>query len=313
MATTILLGFTNPEKFQEDAANAVAPEMTNRSDPMVNQTESLPLPSPVPVSIPAGAIRPSSLARVEPFGFILGGISSRAWLHHSVYSPDRIIMEQRASVPGKFHGVGFPDIRTRQKHKRSPFAAPGPWAQLIAWRTLQGAGKPDGVEPIARVRCMGLTPQAVATRADRYRDLIYTYADQYEVSPHLVKAVITEESCFNNKALSPVGAQGLMQLMPDTARWLKVRDVHDPAQNVSAGVRYLASLQKQFDTIELALAAYNAGPGNVKRYNGVPPFAETEAYVVKVQAHYRRYMAAHNMLNPVKEEIDQASYSGLVP
>ena len=102
---------------------------------------------------------------------------------------------------------------------------------------------------------------------------------------------MTVESCFNSQALSPVGAQGLMQLMPDTAQWLKVTDPLDPSDNLRAGVRYIAALQEQFDTLDLALAAYNAGPGNVRRYKGVPPFAETQAYVQKVKANYRRYLA----------------------
>jgi len=138
----------------------------------------------------------------------------------------------------------------------------------------------------------------LAFGADHYLDLIYAYAEKYEIDAQLVKAVIAVESCFNNKALSKVGAQGLMQLMPDTAKWLKVQDPHDPAQNVRGGVKYLAVLQKEFDRLELVLAAYNAGPGNVRRYKGIPPFAETRAYVTKVQANYRRYKAAKSLLDP---------------
>jgi soluble lytic murein transglycosylase-like protein len=86
-----------------------------------------------------------------------------------------------------------------------------------------------------------------------------------------------------------------MQLMPETAQWLKVKDPLDPADNLRAGVRYIGALIEQFDTLELALAAYNAGPGNVRRYKGVPPFAETQAYVQKVKAHYRRYVVANQI------------------
>ena len=110
-----------------------------------------------------------------------------------------------------------------------------------------------------------------------------------------MKAIVAKESCFDSEALSRVGAQGLMQLMPDTAQWLKVTDPLDPEENLRAGVRYIASLREQFGTLDLALAAYNAGPGNVRRYKGVPPFAETESYVQMVKAYYRRYAAA-NML-----------------
>lgn len=243
--------------------------------------------------------RPFSLADAAHITPVLGGVSARRWQNPSVYSPDRVLTDQHGLRIGTFHGTGFPDIRTYNRAKPSPFDAPGPWAPLIAWRTIKGSDEP--LEPIARVRCMGLSPQAVARRADRYRDMITSFADTYAVSQHLVKAVITVESCFNNQALSPVGAQGLMQLMPDTATWLNVNDSHDPAQNLRGGVKYLAALQKEFDTTELALAAYNAGPGNVRRYNGVPPFAETLAYVVKVQSHYRRYKAAHRLQNPVED------------
>ncbi|NND90958.1 MAG: lytic transglycosylase domain-containing protein [Granulosicoccus sp.] len=164
---------------------------------------------------------------------------------------------------------------------------------MITWRAVDQQS--ESREPIAHVRCMGLTPQAVARRADRYDRLILDIAVEHDVSVSLIKAIITEESCFNNTALSPVGAQGLMQLMPATARWLNVNDPLDPADNLRAGVRYIASLQEQFESLELALAAYNAGPGNVRRYKGVPPFAETQAYVQKVKAHYRRYVAATSL------------------
>ena len=240
-----------------------------------------------------GSERPSSFVDAQHLEAVLGGIDSRSWLSSQ---SDKSASESARQIDAgfaQFHGVGFPDIRTYMKGKRSPWAPPGPWDPMVAWRSVN-----DGVsEPIARVRCMGLTPQAVARRADQYGDIIHDFSDRYGLSPHLVKAVITQESCFNNKALSSVGAQGLMQLMPDTARWLKVKDPGNPAQNVRGGIRYLAKLKDEFDTLEMALAAYNAGPGNVRKYNGVPPFAETQAYVVKVQAHYRRYKAAYNFAN----------------
>ncbi|MFK7993699.1 MAG: lytic transglycosylase domain-containing protein [Granulosicoccus sp.] len=312
MATTMLLGFSNPKNLQASIESAEEPlEVAVSVVEEDNMRLKAPVPSTPAVSSSVPLIRPASFAGKQQLEFVLGSVRSRKWIPYWVYSPDRVIDEQRASMVGTFHGVGFPDIRTHQRKKRSPFDAPGPWAPLVTWRTGQSAQ--SGSEPIARVRCMGLTPQAVARRADRYRDMIYAYADEYDVSRHLVKAVITEESCFNNKALSPVGAQGLMQLMPDTASWLKVKDPHDPAQNVRAGVRYLASLQRQFETVELALAAYNAGPGNVRRYKGVPPFAETRAYVVNVQAHYRRYLAAHSMVNPADDGMERASNTTFQP
>lgn len=109
------------------------------------------------------------------------------------------------------------------------------------------------------------------------------------VDSSLIRGVIQAESAGNDKARSPKGAVGLMQLMPSTAAELGV-DPHDPAQNVLGGARYLASLLKKFDGNEtLALAGYNAGPGAVDRYGGVPPYAETRNYVTTVLAHRRRF------------------------
>ena len=110
--------------------------------------------------------------------------------------------------------------------------------------------------------------------------LIREAARRYSVSFQLVRAVIRAESAFDPLAVSRVGAKGLMQLMPALAKDLGVTDPFDPRQNVMAGTRYLAQLLDAHDgNIELALASYNAGPGNVERYNGVPPFRETQHYI----------------------------------
>ncbi|AOY90096.1 lytic transglycosylase [Marinobacter salinus] len=125
-----------------------------------------------------------------------------------------------------------------------------------------------------------------------YRNEIKTAAREFGVDPALVRAVIHAESAFNEKALSPVGAQGLMQLMPGTARELGVENALIAADNIRGGVHYLAKMLKQFDgNVRLATAAYNAGPGAVGRYNGVPPYAETKAYVHRVGILHERYAA----------------------
>lgn len=117
----------------------------------------------------------------------------------------------------------------------------------------------------------------------RYDDLIRQQASEKGLSPDLVRAVIQAESGFNPHAISPKGAMGLMQLMPATARELGVSDPFQPEENIRGGVTYLARLLARYDqNVELALAAYNAGPGSVERYGAVPPYRETQAYVKKI-------------------------------
>lgn len=125
-----------------------------------------------------------------------------------------------------------------------------------------------------------------------YKDEIRTAATEFGVDPALVRAVIHAESAFNPGALSPRGAQGLMQLMPATARDLGVKDAMEAAQNIRGGVNYLARMLKRFNgDVSLATAAYNAGPGAVGRFGGVPPYAETKAYVERVGILRERYAA----------------------
>ena len=122
-----------------------------------------------------------------------------------------------------------------------------------------------------------------------YLRMISDASLQNGVDPRLVAAVVRQESAWNASAVSPVGASGLMQLMPATAKFLGVTDVFDARQNIFGGTRYLRTLLDTFNgDLDLALAAYNAGPGAVRKYKGVPPYRETRAYVAAIRANYEK-------------------------
>ena len=127
----------------------------------------------------------------------------------------------------------------------------------------------------------------------RYHKQIDYWGKRYDIDPNLIKAIIRAESGFDRYAVSKKGAQGLMQLMPDTAREMRVSDPFNPEQNIAGGVRYLRKLLKMFDgNLVLSLAAYNAGPGQVKRAGGVPRITETRRYIQRVLSYYDRYAKA---------------------
>lgn len=134
---------------------------------------------------------------------------------------------------------------------------------------------------------MVFDPTAGFSAPDHLVPVIKEAAQTHRVDPRLVAAVMRRESAWNDRAISRVGACGLMQLMPATAKFLGVRDVFDVRENIFGGTRYLRTLLDTFNgDVDLALAAYNAGPGAVSKYRGIPPYRETKAYVAAVRKTY---------------------------
>ncbi len=134
-------------------------------------------------------------------------------------------------------------------------------------------------------------------RFTRYDTWIRQAATLYQIPEELVRAVIKVESDYDARAVSGVGAQGLMQLMPQTGLRMQVRDAFDPRENIFGGTRYLRVLANVFNgDLQMTIAGYNAGEGAVAKYGGIPPYAETQAYVVHVLSYYRRYRATTDVV-----------------
>lgn len=208
-------------------------------------------------------------------------------------------------------GIGIP-IRSAGRGVETPVTAPAEVAAAVADGSLATeiaqdmktatsiamevtAGVTTGVNEAAKTLASPLkatAPQHVAAATEHFfkkeipfGQIIYQEAKKNDLDPALVAAVVKTESRFIPTARSGAGAQGLMQLVPRTGRWMGARNLMNPNDNIKAGTKYLAYLNERFDGDETkVLAAYNAGEGNVKRFGGVPPFKETRNYVKKVKA-----------------------------
>lgn len=164
----------------------------------------------------------------------------------------------------------------------TPHSAAGPAA------VRSGSVKPFFPEYLLQATQLQANAASVGSNSD-YDEMINQAAEKYNIDASLVKAVIQAESGFNPHATSSAGAQGLMQLMPSTSRALGVSDPFDAAQNIDGGTRYLKQQIDRYGDVDLALAAYNAGPGSVAKYNGIPPYRETQNYVAKVLSCADKY------------------------
>ncbi len=143
--------------------------------------------------------------------------------------------------------------------------------------------------------CNQMDWEKIPLNRQAFDDEIRAAAQVFAVDDALIRAIIHAESAYQSEALSPRGAQGLMQLMPATQEELQVVDVFDPGSNIEGGTLYLSRLLEQFDqSVELATAAYNAGPGAVREYGGIPPYRETREYVRRVKILYRRYRSTES-------------------
>jgi len=154
------------------------------------------------------------------------------------------------------------------------------------------------------VRSVTAAPQSHAPAQQPISDLVEKSAKAHQVDPLLVHSIIKVESNYDPNAISRKGAQGLMQLMPGTARDLGVTDSFDPGQNIEAGVRYLKELQDFYKDDRLALAAYNAGPGAVNKYKQIPPIAETQNYVKEVSRRYQQSRPQASSEAALQKQID---------
>lgn len=171
------------------------------------------------------------------------------------------------------------------KRVTANYAASGQGFATNVW----AAGITPSAAGIPKRHCGGQTLEQLERKLDPHLNSVRQFSNQYGVEENLIRAVMKQESCFNSKAYSSAGAVGLMQLMPGTADHMGVGDIWDPHENIRGGVKYLAQMLREFNGDKaLALAAYNAGPGAVRKYNGIPPYKETRGYVQRIMAEYSR-------------------------
>jgi len=170
------------------------------------------------------------------------------------------------------------------------FLSPRAFSDIYRYKDDKGVWHFTNVKSDKRYRLYIKTPrEKPSAYIKKYEGIIEQASSRFGVASSLIKAVIKTESDFDHRAVSHKGAKGLMQLMPETAGAMKVKDPYDPEENIFGGTRYLSRLLVRFKDMKKALAAYNAGPDLVEKYHGVPPIPETRMFVQKVMNYYRRY------------------------
>jgi soluble lytic murein transglycosylase-like protein len=176
-------------------------------------------------------------------------------------------------------------------------------SSLMTLLTISATGSPYPVNYMETAKIIEpqvLSKKTVLTKNEKrlrvYDQMIVKTSARHDIDPDLVRAIIMAESLANTHAVSKKGATGLMQIMPKTAKSMGVKNSRHPAQNIEAGTKYLKCLMDEYDgNIKMALAAYNAGPGTVKKYKGIPPYKETRSYIKKVLAYYEECRTKTNI------------------
>lgn len=202
---------------------------------------------------------------------------------------DTIFQNELASMISKNHNLGIAGILYKKLTGESMDAnTKGEQLQPLNIKINPKLEFNSNTPPISP------SPQSL-DRLNRYEGIINSAAEQYGVNKNLIKSVILTESAANEKAVSSAKAKGLMQLIDSTASQMGVSNVWDPQQNIFAGTKYLSQMLQKFNgNINLALASYNAGPENVQKYGGIPPFEETQNYVKRVLSYLNNLNGAEN-------------------
>ncbi len=206
---------------------------------------------------------------------------------------DLSLMELSRNLSKSGAGIGIADKiffqLTGEKINMLKFDNPGKMKANIKENTTHNNNRitsPEMLDATQNRKPETKLPNSIKERIAQFENIINRVAEKYRISKPLLQSVIAVESGGNQFAVSPKGAKGLMQLIDSTAKFVGVQNVFNPVENIEGGARYLREMLDTFEgNLELALAAYNAGPGNVIKYNGVPPFAETHNYINKVKRY----------------------------